>query len=330
MKTLVTGGGGFIGRHIVEQLLARGDEVTVFARDHYPELAALGARLVRGDLVDGPALSRACAGMEIVFHVAAQASLWGAWPSFYQPNVIGSQNVIAACRSQGVAKLVFTSSPSVVFSRYPHRGVDESQPYPDRFQSYYSHTKALAEQAVIQANGPELLTTALRPHVVWGPRDSQILPRLIDRAKSGKLIQVGDGRNKIDMTYIDDAARAHLLAADALSPGSAVAGSVYFISQDDPVQPWAFINQILERLDIPPIKRRIPLGLARALGGLIEAPYRLFSLPGEPRLTRYLASQMALDHYYDISRAKRDFGYQPQVTMAEGLERTVAYFKEHL
>ena len=327
MKALVTGGGGFLGRHIVEQLLARGDEVTVFARGAYPELGQIGARLIRGNIVDADALKQACTGIEAVFHVAALATLWGPWETFYRPNVIGTENVIEACLAQGVRKLIFTSSPSVVFGKSPHRGVDETYPYPARYESFYAQTKAMAEQLVIQANSPDLLTTSLRPHVIWGPRDTQFTSQLIARARAGRLIQVGDGLNKVDLTYIDDAAQAHLLAGDALEPGSPVAGSVYFISQDEPVLAWPWINSLLTGLDLPPIKRKIPLSLARALGAVIETPYRLFHLKGEPRLTRYLASQLALDHYYDISRAKRDLGYRPQISMAEGLERTVAYFR---
>ncbi|GAB4452487.1 MAG: NAD-dependent epimerase/dehydratase family protein [Anaerolineae bacterium] len=327
MKTLVTGGGGFLGRYIVEQLLARGDEVAVFARGSYPELKALGATLIRGDLQDAAAVSSACAGREAVFHVAAKAGYWGAWDDFLRPNVLGTQNVINGCRQQGVPKLIYTSTPSVVASSHNRAGADESLPYPAHFESFYSHTKAIAEQMVMQASGDTLLTVSLRPHIVFGPRDTQIIPRLVARARQGKLIRVGDGRNRIDATYVEDAARAHLLAADALTPGSPLAGRAYFISQDEPVNLWDFVNEIFTRLDIPPVRRGISLPAARAIGGALEASYRTLRLTGEPRLTRFLANELALDHYYDISAAKRDFGYRPQISMAEAVERTVAYFK---
>jgi len=328
MKTLVTGGGGFLGRYIVEQLVARGDEVTVFARGHYPELEQIGAKLIRGDLQDEAAITKACAGMEAVFHVAAKAGYWGSWESFYMPNVIGTQNVITACRQQGVPKLIYTSTPSVVANHQSRAGSNESLPYPARFESYYPQTKAMAEQMVVEANSAELLTVSLRPHIVFGPRDTQIIPRLIERARAGRLIQIGDGTNKIDVTYVEDAARAHLLAADALRPGAPVAGSVYFISQDQPVTLWPWINDLLGRLGVPPVQRKISLSLARTLGGLLEFGYRTFGLKGEPRLTRFLANELALSHYYDISRAKRDFGYKPQLSLEEAVERTVAYFKQ--
>jgi nucleoside-diphosphate-sugar epimerase len=327
MKTLVTGGGGFLGRYIVEQLLARGDEVVVFARGAYPDLEHMGATLFRGDLQDTSAVGRAMAGMEAVFHVAAKAGYWGTWQSFFGPNVVGTQNVIAACRRHGVPKLIYTSTPSVVASSRDRAGDDESLPYPTHFESYYAHTKSLAEQLVRQANGSDLLTVSLRPHIVFGPRDTQILPRLVARARAGKLIRIGDGTNKVDVTYVSDAARGHLLAAAALEPGAAVAGSVYFISQDEPVSLWPWVNALLEQLGVPPVTKSIPLPAARAIGGVLETVYTTLKLKGEPRLTRFLAGELALNHYYDIARAKQDLNYRPQFSMAEAVARTVEYFR---
>jgi len=326
MKALVTGGGGFLGRYIVEQLLARGDYVTVFARGQYPELQRIGVRLVRGDLQNADSVRQACAGVEAVFHVAANAGYWGSWESFYGPNVVGTQHVIAACQQNNVPKLIFTSTPSVVASSQNRAGADELLPYPATFEGYYPHTKAMAEQLVRAANGPQLLTVSLRPHIVFGPRDTQIIPRLVDRARAGKLIRVGNGLNKIDVTYVEDAARAHLLAADALSPGAIAAGAAYFISQDHPVNLWDFVNDLLTRLDIPPVRRGVPLAAARAIGGALEVAHRAFKLPGEPRLTRFLANELALDHYYNIARAKQDLGYRPRFTLEEAIQKTVAYF----
>jgi len=341
MKAVVTGGGGFLGRYIVEQLLARGDEVTVFARSAYPELETVGVRLVRGDLADFDAVRRAIGpGCDVVFHVAARAGLWGPWEAFYRTNVIGTQNVIAACRAARVRRLVYTSSPSVVFDNRPHEGCDESLPYPARYESYYPQTKAEAERMVLAQSRPDrfkktcqvsaqrdLFTVVLRPHLIWGPRDTHILPGLIERARSGQLIQVGAGDNLVDLTYVEDAAQAHLLAADALQPDSPAVGSAYFISQGEPVNLWTWVDGLLARLDIPPVRRRVPLWAARALGGALELAYRALPLSGEPRLTRFLASELAMSHYYDISRARRDLGYEPRYSMDEALERTVAYLR---
>ncbi len=328
MKALVTGGGGFLGRYIVEQLLARGDEVTVFARGAYLDLGKQGAALMRGDIQDAEAITRACEGLDAVFHVAAKAGFWGDWDTYYSPNVVGTQNVIAACQKHGVSKLIYTSSPSVIFDNTDQEGVDETIPYPDHYESHYPHTKALGEQIVIEANGKEgVYTASLRPHLIFGPRDNHLLPRVIARAKTGKLPQVGNGTNKVDLTYVEDAARAHLLAADALTPDSPIAGSVYFISQDDPVVLGPWVNNLLRQLDIPPVTLRIPLAAARAAGAAMEATYRAFPFKGEPPLTRFLASELAQSHYYNIARAKRDFDYHPQFTMKKALEKTVAYLK---
>jgi nucleoside-diphosphate-sugar epimerase len=327
MNVLVTGGGGFLGRYIAEQLIERGDEVTVFSRGHYPALEAIGARTVRGDLQDKEAIGKACKGMDAVYHVAAKSDYWGRWEDFYQPNVIGTQNIIAACQLQQVGRLIYTSTPSVVATNQPRAGKNETLPYPESFESYYPHTKAIAEKLVVEANSSALLTVSLRPHIIFGPRDTQIIPRLINRARQRKLIRIGDGANKIDATFVEDAARAHLLAADRLSPGSPVAGSVYFISQDEPINLWDFVNEIMTRLDIPPVTRSLSLPLARRLGSFMEFSYRTFPLKGEPRLTRFLANELALDHYYDISKAKRELGYRPQYAMVEAIDLTVEYFK---
>ena len=329
MKALVTGGGGYLGRHIVEQLLARGDEATVFARSNYPEMEKIGAKLFRGDVQDNEAVAEACRGMDAVFHVAARATAWGPWQSFYQTNVVGTENIIDACRRHGVSKLVYTSTPSVIANGKPRPGVNESHPYPDRFDNYYPQTKAMAEQLVAKANGPALSTVSLRPRAIFGPRDTQLLAQVVARAKAGRLIQIGEGTNKSDVTYIDDAARAHLLAADALEPGSPVAGSVYFINQGEPVKVWSFINDLVTQLGYPPIKRRISLPVARSVAHVIQWVYRTLRLKGEPLLVPFVVNELALDFYADISKARRDFGYEPQISVAEGLSRTVAYFRNN-
>jgi nucleoside-diphosphate-sugar epimerase len=331
VRALVTGGGGFLGRYVVEQLLARGDEVTSFARGAYPELEAMGVRLVRDDLADPAAIEAACAGMDVVYHVASMTGFWGSWEAFYQANVVGTRNVIAACQANAVPRLVYTSTPSVVFNDHPHEGADESLPYPDHYENNYSRSKAIAERAVMGANGQDgLFTVSLRPHLIIGPRDRHLLPRLIVRARTGRLPIVGDGTNVADVTYVEDAARAQLLAADALQPGSPAAGAVYFITQNDPVNVWDYINELLDGLDIPRPTRRVPLWAARAAGIALESAYRTLPLAGEPFITRFLANEVAMSHYYDISRARRDLGYVPQFTMEEATQRTVAYLREAL
>jgi len=320
---LVTGGGGFLGRYIVELLLARGAVVRVIARGAYPELEARGVQMFRGDLSETDQLPAACAGAEVVFHVAALAGIWGKWEWYHRSNVIGTERVIQACQTAGVPRLVFCSSPSVTFNGTDQKGVDESVPYPQTWLSHYPRSKALAEQAVLAANGVEgLKTCALRPHLIWGPRDTHLIPRLIDRAKSGKLRIVGDGKNLVDMVYVENAAQAHLLAADALLGEAPAAGKAYFISQGGPVRCWDWINEILKLAEVPPVRRKISASLATTAGGALEWVYRTRGkFEEEPRMTRFLARQLSTDHYFDISAARQDLGYRPEVSSEEGMRR---------
>lgn len=318
----MTGGGGFLGRYIVEQLIARGDRVRVFSRQRYPELDALGVESHTGDVRDSVAVATACEGMDVVFHVAALPGIWGPWKLFHDINTLGTRHVIAGCQHHGVAKLVFTSSPSVVYDGHDHRGADESLPYSTRFLCHYSHSKALAEQAVLAANGQRgLATCALRPHLIWGPRDTQLVPRLIERAKRGQLRRVGDGQNLISMIYVENAALAHLLAADALSRTSPVAGQAYFINEPEPVQLWNWINTLLAHAGLPPVTKSISAGAAWGIGALLEGIHMLCGISSEPRMTRFLASQLSRSHWYRVDKARRDFGFAPLVTVQEGLRR---------
>lgn len=318
---LVTGGGGFLGGAIVRRLAGRGGAVRSFSRGDYPELARLGVEQVRGDLADSAAVEAACEGCGTVFHVAAKAGVWGDREDFHRANVVGTRNVVAACRNQGVGKLVHTSSPSVVFDGEDMEGVDESVPYASRFKAFYPETKAEAEREALQANGPSLATVALRPHLIWGPGDTHIVPGIISRARSGRLRRIGKRDHLVDFTYIDNAAEAHLLAAERLEPGGPVAGKAYFISDGSPVLLWEFINRILAAAGVPPARKTVPPRLAYALGWLLETVYATLPIRGEPRLTRFLAEELSTSHWFDISAARRDFGYRPVVGVEEGLIR---------
>lgn len=322
MTALVTGGGGFLGLYIVEQLVARGERVRVFSRGEYPRLRELGVETVRGDLRDAEAVAEACRGIETVYHTAAVPGVWGPWKLFYETNTLGTLRVLDGCRRHGVRKLVYTSSPSVVFDGRSHLDADESLPYPDRYQTHYPHTKRLAEEAVLHANGRDgLLTVALRPHLIWGPRDNHLVPRLIRRAKAGRLRRVGDGTNVISMSYVENAAAAHLTAADALRDGSPVAGRAYFINEPEPVLLWDWVNRLLDTAGLPPVRKSISAGAARRVGAACEVAWTLFRLPGEPPMTRFLAAQLSQSHSYSIKAAERDFGYRPVVSVEEGLRK---------
>lgn len=320
MTALVTGGGGFLGLHIVEQLVERGAAVRAFCRGEYPRLQELGVDVIRGDLRDADAVIAACRNIETVFHAAAVPGIWGPWNLFYETNTVGTRNVLEGCRRQGIGRLVYTSSPSVVFDGRPHLNADESLPYPDRYMCYYAHTKALAEREVLAASGRNnLLTTALRPHLIWGPRDNHLIPRLIRRAKSGRLRRIGDGRNWISMSYVENAAAAHLLAAEALHEGSPVCGKAYFINELDPVNLWGWIDRLLETAGLPRATSGISENTARRIGTACEALWTAFHLPGEPPMTRFLAAQLSQSHTYSVCAAERDFGYRPIVTVDAGL-----------
>jgi 2-alkyl-3-oxoalkanoate reductase len=321
MHALVTGAGGFLGRYIAEQLVARGDRVRGLARGRYPELEVLGVQTVQGDIQDAAAVERACDQIEVVYHVAAVAGIWGPWRHYYGINTLGTHNVVAACRRASVRRLVFTSSPSVTFAGRDQCGVDESAPYPTRWLAHYPHSKALAEQHVLEANSSDLLTCALRPHLVWGPRDQHLIPRLIARARSGQLRRVGDGTNVIDAVYVENAAAAHLLAADALRPGSQACGRAYFITNGQPVNCWQWIGEILALAGLPPVTRQISYRAAYAAGAMLEGLWTILGRTDEPRMTRFLAAQLATSHHFDITAARRDLGYQPRITMAAGMQR---------
>ncbi|MEZ6119319.1 MAG: NAD-dependent epimerase/dehydratase family protein [Pirellulaceae bacterium] len=324
MRCLVTGAGGFLGEYIVEKLVARGDAVRTLARGSYAGLEKLGVEVRRGDIRDAQTVYAACEDIDCVFHTAAVAGIWGPWEHFHSINTQGTKNVIDACWHHRVPKLVFTSSPSVTFDGTDQCGVDESAEYPKKWLCHYSHTKALAEQLVIAANGQDgLLTCSLRPHLIWGPRDNHLIPRLLQRAKDGKLRIVGDGKNLVDIVYVENAADAHLLAADSLKPGSNTCGQNYFISQGEPVNCWDWINEILVRADLKPVSKKISKEAAWHMGHGMEVVYQLLGWSSEPRMTRFLAAQLATSHYFDIQRARCDFGYVPQISTQEGMRRLV-------
>ncbi|MGA6924761.1 MAG: NAD-dependent epimerase/dehydratase family protein, partial [Desulfosarcina sp.] len=321
-KVLVTGGGGFLGNAIVRRLLAAGHGVASFSRRTTPDLDAWGVRQFVGDLANAGAVKDAVRGRDAVFHVAAKTGVWGAHEDFYRANVLGTRHVIAACRSCRVPVLVHTSSPSVVFDGTDMCGADESVPYPRRYHAAYPWTKALAEQAVIAAADHGLKTIVLRPHLIWGPRDNHLVPRILARA--GQLRRVGDGGNRVDTIYIDNAARGHLQAMQALETNPAVSGRVYFISDDDPIRLWAMVDRILEAGGKPRLTRGMSPQAAYCIGAALEWVYRFFNLSGEPAMTRFVAKELSTSHWFNITAAKRELGYSAEISIDEGMRRLKA------
>ena len=318
MIALVTGGGGFLGGAIARKLLARGDSVRSFTRSAYPWLAELGVEQIRGDLGNPADVRAAVEGCEVVFHVAAKAGVWGRYADYFATNVVGTKNVIDACRQAGVSRLVYTSTPSVVHTGRDLEGATETLPYAKHFLAHYPATKALAEAAVLAANGPTLGTVALRPHLIWGPGDPHLIPRVLAKAKAGKLRRIGARPITVDVTYVDNAADAHLNAADRIAD---CAGKAYFISNGEPVLLWDFLNRILTDAGLSPVTRSVPTAVAKLGAFAIEKIYRLLRLRAEPPTTHFVVSQLSTSHWYDISAARRDLGYAPAVSVEEGLRR---------
>ncbi len=324
-KIVVTGGGGFIGSGIVRALIDKGDQVTVVGRSEYPQLAESGAVCLQGDITDQSFMDTACREADIVYHVAAKTGIWGVWRDFVSTNVDGTTTVLKSCLRNNVSALVYTSTPSVVASRYDLEGVDETMAYADRVPSKYAASKIIAEKLVLEANSSRLKTIAIRPHLVWGPGDPHIIPRLIDRARKGRLKCIGSGKNRVDICYIDNAVHAHLLAADNLFADAKGAGRAFFIGQEEPVVLWDWINDLLTRMNIEPVRKKIPFPVAYWLGGLLEAYYWVTGEKGEPAMTRFVALQMAKSHWFSHKAAEEILGYRQIVTTDEGLRIVADY-----
>lgn len=327
-NTLVTGGGGFLGRHIVNLLLERGDTVSVLNRSSYPDLEKRGVTCFTGDLRNFEDVSKAIDGKDIVFHVAAKAGVWGPEEDYFGINVTGTENVLKACKEKRVSKLVYTSSPSVAFGTEAIENGDESLPYPIEYLTAYPKTKAIAERKVLEANDSTLMTCALRPHLIWGPGDNHLIPRIIEAAKSGKLMIVGDLQNLVDVTYVENGALAHIQAADKLVEGSPVCGQAYFIGDAKPVNLWEWVNELLKKNGIQELTKSISYNKAKRIGAVLEFVYKVFKLKGEPRMTRFVAAQLAKSHYFSHQKAFDHFGFDPKISNDEGLKRTLEWLKK--
>jgi len=326
MKILVTGAGGFLGTYIVKELLKNPNyEVVNFSRHSYTHLDALGVRTIKGDLRSAADIERALLeGFEAIFHVAALAGIWGRHQDYLEINYFGTKHLLEAAQAHGVKRFVYTSTPSVVFGMGDLEGVDESTPYASRHLTSYAETKTMAEKLVLQASdGKSFLTCALRPHLIWGPGDPHLFPRVIQKGKEGKLRIVGDGENLVDIIFVENAALAHVQAFEHLTPGSRVCGEAYFLGQERPVKLWSFINEILGIVKIEPVMKHINVNKAYRIGWVMEKAFKLAGIQKpEPPMTRFVALNLGRSHYFSHAKAKRDFGYDPKISIEEGLKKT--------
>ncbi len=326
-RALITGGGGFVGKAIVRQLLKEGVDCAIIGRKRYPELEEIGVKCFQGDVSDHEFIVKCLRGYDAVFHVAALAGIWGGWKQYYNTNVVGTENIITGCKENNIPVLVYTSTPSVVFDREDIINGDETLPYPSKFLCNYAKSKMIAEKIILSIPQEDIATCAIRPHLIWGPEDPHLIPRLLQRGKAGTLKIVGNGLNKVDITYIDNVAHAHILAAKNLFNSKSAAGKSYFISQEKPVILWDWVNELFEKSGIKQIRRKVPLSVALVSGGILEAFYGLLNIENEPKMTRFLAEQLARSHYFSHSMAKRDLGYLPIVTIEEGMDRLLYWLK---
>lgn len=317
MKILVTGGGGFLGSEICKQLLDKGHKVVSASRSHYPHLEEINVEQRRVDLSQG---SIDLSDIDAVVHTAAKAGVWGSYEEFYKNNFLSTQNIVEAAKSAGIKKFVYTSSPSVVFGKDDIENANESIEYPSKFYTAYSETKAMAEKLVLQNNSEEFKTIAIRPHLIWGEGDPHLVPRLVSKAKEGKLKVVGYGENLVDVIHVKNAAHAHVLALEALDKKDFSAGKAYFVGQERPVVLWDFINQILHHAGLDPIDQYVGFRTAYIVGAILEMSFKFLGIKSpEPPMTRFVALQLAKHHYFSHGAAKKDLGYYPIVTIEEGL-----------
>lgn len=320
-RALVTGGGGFVGLHIVKQLCAADIDCIVLGRNRYPEAESLGGRCVPCDIRDATAVKQAITAVDTVFHVAALAGIWGKWQDYYEINVRGTENVIVACEENGVQNLIYTSTPSVVFNGDDIVEGNESLPYGKKVLCNYAKSKIIAEKMVLASNTNTLKTCAIRPHLVWGPGDPHLIPRLLERGRKGELKKVGNCNNLVDISYVENVATAHLLAAQNLETTASAAGNAYFVSQGEPVNLWDWVDELFAAFEVPAVTKRVPFGVAYSAGAILEGLHSIFAPAKEPKMTRFLAEQLAKSHYFSIDNAKHDLGYKVEISTREGMRR---------
>jgi len=323
MRVLTTGATGFLGRAVARRLREAGHAVVALVRETDPGLTELGVEQRQGDITSLDAVVAAVTGCDAVVHCAARVAPLSPVDDYFDTNVRGTDNLLAACEIADVRRLVFTSCAGVVIDRADLNGVNESQRMPARAPTAYLATKALAERHVLAANSAQFATVALRPHLLWGPGEDTMLPRLAKLAKTGRLRLFGEPTKKIDNCYVENAADAHVLALERLEPGAAIAGKAYFITQGEPASVEGFITGLLRAAGYPAETRRLSGTLTRALAA--SARMRRALTGAEPLLTPDTLALFGHATWFNIAAARRDLGYAPRVGTTEGLARLSAH-----
>lgn len=320
MRVLVTGAGSLLMGQVAEALAARGDDVVCLQRRPLELPGVPSEAMVQGDVRDMAAVMAAARGCDAIIHGAARVGVVGSWDDFRSVNVDGAANVVHAAQALGIERVVHVSTPSVAHSGHALVGEGATPAVTGRSGAYYAESKAIAEIAALGAG-----VVAIRPHLVWGPGDTQLVGRIVERARAGRLAMVGSGNALIDSTYVDNAVSALLAAVDAVRPGAACAGRAYVIANGEPRTVRELMEGICRAAGAPFEPRRVPMALAKGLGAVAEAVWPRVR-DDEPPITRFVAEQLGTAHWFDPRPAQRDLGWTPHVTLDEGFERLRDWF----
>jgi nucleoside-diphosphate-sugar epimerase len=319
MKILVTGASGLLGRAVAQALLGRGDEVTVTQR----RASGLDCREIRGDIADPDVAGRAAAGQDAVVHLAAKVDVVGPWVQYARANVDGTRSLLAAARRSGVGRLVNVSSPSVAHAGSPLMGAGADPADPESARSNYSRSKAMAERLALAADGPELAVLCVRPHLVWGPGDTQLIGPIVARARAGRLPMIGTGAALVDTTYLDNAVDALVAAVDRCGP---VHGVSLVVSNGEPRPVGEILRQVCAAAGVPAPRRHVPLRAAVAAGYVVEKLWAAARATSQPPMTAFLAEQLGTAHWFDQRRTRQALQWSPRISLDEGFERLRSSF----
>ena len=322
MRVLVTGAGGLLGRCTAQALTARGDDVTVLQR----RPSGLPCREVLGDVADRRAVRRAVAGQDGVVHLAAKVDVVGPWAEYWRTNVEGTQVVVDACREEGVPRLVHVSSPSVAHSGEPLAGVAAAPADPVRARGHYVRSKAQAELLALGADSPSLAVLAVRPHLVWGPGDPQLVERIVERGRARRLLLVGTGGALMDSTYVDNAADALVAALDVCGCDTAH-GEALVVTNGEPRPVGETVRRLCRAAGVPGPVGAVPVPVALGAGAVVDVVWHALGGRDVPPMTRFLAEQLSTAHWFDQRRTREVLRWAPRVSLEEGFERVAAWYR---